>query len=146
VGYGLLRTYTDTLPPEPALELSFNYLGQVGQTLGAADDWRPSPTPRGPAEDPRAARPRLLDITAQVAEGRLVVGWTFSPGLHQRATVQRLAENYLEALRDLIAHCLRPDAGGFTPSDFPLADLNDETLDKLAGLIDEIDESQEFLV
>ncbi|HEU4326568.1 MAG TPA: condensation domain-containing protein, partial [Roseiflexaceae bacterium] len=146
VGYGLLREGTDALPPEPSFELGFNYLGQVEQTLGAADDWRPCPGPRGPSEDRRAARAHLLDLTAQVAGGRLLVGFTYSAAVHDEATVRRLADSYLAALRDLIAHCLSPDAGGFTPSDFPLAQLSDATLDTLANLIDEIDESQEFLV
>ena len=35
-------------------------------------------------------------------------------------------------LQSLIAHCL-DDAGGLTPSDFPLARLNRAQLDALAG-------------
>ncbi|HEU4326201.1 MAG TPA: condensation domain-containing protein, partial [Roseiflexaceae bacterium] len=131
VGYGLLREGTDALPPEPPSELGFNYLGQVDQTLGAAGDWRPCPGPRGPSEDRRAARAHLLDLTAQVVGGRLLVGFTYSAAVHDEATVRRLADSYLAALRDLIAHCLAPDAGGFTPSDFPLARLDQAALDRL---------------
>ncbi|GAB4108483.1 MAG: hypothetical protein OHK0022_59890 [Roseiflexaceae bacterium] len=131
VGYGLLREESDALPPEPPFELSFNYLGQVDQTLGADQGWTPSPSPRGAAEDRRAAREHLLDLTVQVAGGRLLAGFTYSPGLHEEATVRRLAESYLAALRELIAHCLSPEAGGFTPSDFPEMDVSQDELDSI---------------
>ena len=35
--------------------------------------------------------------------------------------------------RRSIAHCLSPEAGGFTPSDFPLAGLDQAALDRLLG-------------
>ncbi|GAB1537692.1 hypothetical protein NUACC21_03430 [Scytonema sp. NUACC21] len=37
----------------------------------------------------------------------------------------------MQALRGLINHCLAPDAGGYTPTDFPLAQLNDVQLEQL---------------
>jgi hypothetical protein len=36
----------------------------------------------------------------------------------------------MEALRELITHCQTPDAGGYTPSDFPLAQLDQDELDR----------------
>jgi non-ribosomal peptide synthase protein (TIGR01720 family) len=135
VGYGLLRSYTDTLPPEPALELSFNYLGQVDQTLGAAEGWVPVGEPAGAAQHPATPRSYLLDLTAQVRGGQLLVGWTYSPAIHDTATVQRLADGYLTALRDLIAHCLSPDAGGFTPSDFAEYEWDQTDLDDITAAI-----------
>ncbi|HEU4329131.1 MAG TPA: condensation domain-containing protein, partial [Roseiflexaceae bacterium] len=135
VGYGLLREGTDALPPEPPFELSFNYLGQVDQTLGAANDWTPVSEPVGPAQHPGTPRTYLLDVTAQVRGGKLLVGFTYSLGIHSTATVQRLAEAYLAALRDLIAHCLAPDAGGFTPSDFAEYQWDQTELDDITAAI-----------
>jgi hypothetical protein len=43
----------------------------------------------------------------------------------------------MEELRALIAHCLSPDAGGYTPSDFPLANLAQEQLNNLLTGLDE---------
>jgi hypothetical protein len=37
----------------------------------------------------------------------------------------------------LIAHCLSPEAGGYTPSDFPDIDLSQDELDKLLTKIGE---------
>jgi hypothetical protein len=39
-------------------------------------------------------------------------------------------------LQALIAHCQSPEAGGFTPSDFPLARLEAQTLNKLSALLE----------
>jgi microcystin synthetase protein McyA len=36
----------------------------------------------------------------------------------------------------LIEHCLSPDAGGYTPSDFPVAQLNQQELDDILAEID----------
>src|SRR5581483_5660207 len=45
----------------------------------------------------------------------------------------RLAEEMLQALRQIIDHCADPLAGGCTPSDFPLAQLHQADVDRLAG-------------
>jgi hypothetical protein len=42
-----------------------------------------------------------------------------------------VADGYLRALRELIAHCRKDGAGGYTPSDFPLAGLTQQELDAL---------------
>jgi non-ribosomal peptide synthase protein (TIGR01720 family) len=61
--------------------------------------------------------------------------WMYSGGLHGREMIEQLAEGYQEALRGLMEHCLSPEAGGYTPSDFPLAqasELDAEELDRIA--------------
>ena len=57
------------------------------------------------------------------------------PACTERATVERLAAGYLEALRELVAHCRDPQAGGYTPSDFALAGLDQDGLDALLSQI-----------
>ena len=39
--------------------------------------------------------------------------------------------NYVRSLEDIIDHCLSPEAGGYTPSDFPEVGLSKEALDEL---------------
>ena len=55
--------------------------------------------------------------------------------IERRSTIESIATHYLEALRSRITHCLSPEAGRFTPSDFPLANLDDQPFDKLARMI-----------
>jgi non-ribosomal peptide synthase protein (TIGR01720 family) len=51
--------------------------------------------------------------------------------LHRRATVEELASDFVEALRSLIAHCQSPEAGGYTPSDFPDVELSQADIEAL---------------
>ena len=51
--------------------------------------------------------------------------------MHARATIERLAQLYKEALQSLIEHCQSAQAGGYTPSDFPEANLSQDELDRL---------------
>jgi hypothetical protein len=61
----------------------------------------------------------------------LHMDWTYSAAIHRPETVEAVGAQFLAALRALIAHCQTADAGGFTPSDFPLAALTQETVDQL---------------
>jgi hypothetical protein len=47
----------------------------------------------------------------------------------------------MQALRALIAHCLAPEAFGYTPSDFPAAGLSQLDLDELFAQLQEEVES-----
>ena len=47
--------------------------------------------------------------------------------------IRGLAEEFAAQLRAFAEHCAGPDAGGCTPSDFPLAGLDQETVNRIAG-------------
>ena len=74
-----------------------------------------------------------LYIEGCIVEGQLQMSWSYNPTLHRSSTIEPLVQSFLQKLRALIAHCLSPDAGGFTPSDFPLAKLEQTALDNLAA-------------
>jgi non-ribosomal peptide synthase protein (TIGR01720 family) len=63
--------------------------------------------------------------------GQLQLNWTYSENVHRRATIEKLAQEFIKALQTLVAHCQSPEAGGYTPSDFPEADLSQVELDDL---------------
>ena len=67
---------------------------------------------------------------AEVRGDALTIEWHFSQDEHDEATIARLAESHLDGLKRLVAHCLSPAAGGFTPSDFPDAGLDQASLDE----------------
>jgi non-ribosomal peptide synthase protein (TIGR01720 family) len=132
LGYGLLRYTAGKLHDLPHAEISFNYLGQFDQAIGALPDgFRPAPDPRGPERSLCNRRSHLVDITGSIAGGRLHVQWAYSEGAHSRDAIGRVAEGFVDALRRIIAHCQSPEAGGYTPSDFPLAKLDQKRLDRL---------------
>jgi amino acid adenylation domain-containing protein/non-ribosomal peptide synthase protein (TIGR01720 family) len=130
LGYGALR-YGGS--PELAVEprISFNYLGQFD---AAADGLVRRLLPHaGGDHDPGQIRAHLLDVIGVVGGGRLELRWLYSAEVHHEETVARLAGELLANLRAIIAHGTRPGAGGCTPSDFPLAALDQSTVDQIAG-------------
>jgi non-ribosomal peptide synthase protein (TIGR01720 family) len=136
-GYGLLRylkgdaAIAERLRALPQPEVSFVYLGQLDQELSASSPFKLVLEASGPARSPRGSRSHLLEIVALVAEGCLRVDWSYSEQVHRRVAIEGLAQSFLEALRSLIVHCQSPEAGGFTPSDFPDIDLSQQELDEL---------------
>ncbi|MHC5825992.1 MAG: hypothetical protein ACYT04_61595, partial [Nostoc sp.] len=111
-------------------------LGQFDQGQGLKVDWKLAAESKGSNHSLKGDRSHLLDITARVVEGQLQVNWNYSRHVHQSSTVESLAQKYLEALLKLIDHCLSPEVGGYTPSDFPVANLNQQELDEILAEID----------
>ena len=145
LSYGALRHLVpdSALTKASAPRIGFNYHGQwdaentgasAGTGTGAGQGlYRAALSPAGRDTDPEQARPYLLDITGVVQGGRLELGWTYPPAVYDEAVVRDLAEQMCTALREIVAHCADPETGGRTPSDFPLAALNQAQLDRLIG-------------
>ncbi|KAM3115395.1 amino acid adenylation domain-containing protein [Phormidesmis sp. 146-33] len=141
IGYGILRylnqnEVTASLRDRPPASVKFNYLGQVDTIAAPTSLFAPAPESTGLGRSPQGNRRYLLDITAIVSEGQLHLRWDYSAEIYQRSRIEQLAQNYLTALRSLIAHCQSPDVGGYTPSDFPDAQLDQEDLDLLIAQLD----------
>jgi amino acid adenylation domain-containing protein/non-ribosomal peptide synthase protein (TIGR01720 family) len=135
-GFGLLRYLGDEavrqgLARSPRAGLVFNYLGQLDQVVEGSSLFRPARESAGPVRHPLQPRPYLLELSASVRGGRLSVAWIYSENRHLPSTIEALGRRFLEALQGLIAHCLSPAAGGYTPSDFPLARLDPRQLDRI---------------
>jgi len=141
IGFGLLRYLCQDdevnrqLTGMPSPQVLFNYLGQLDSILPSATVFRLRHAPTGwhGARNPRS---HVLEINTWIIGGRLQVSWTYSKNLHRLETIQHLATQYVATLEMLIDHCLSPEAGGFTPSDFPLAGLDQQQLDQLANILD----------
>ncbi len=135
LGYGALRYLTSDsgLAGDLSPQISVNYLGQwdaAGNPGGLYRDWVGG---LAPDVAPHSTRPHLLDVVGVVTDGQLQLSWTYSQNVHDEATIEWLASQTCEALRQIVAHCADPDAGGCTPSDFPLATLSQTQLDALLG-------------
>ena len=116
-------------------EIMFNYLGQTDLVLPSSSGWSPAPEDVGAERAPSVVRSHVLEIVAMVTGGQLQANWIYSRKIHDRETIDRLARNFIEILRALVRHCCAPASRGFTPADFPQAELNQKDLDKLAQLI-----------
>ena len=135
IGYGVLR-YLDgveTLRAQSAPDLVFNYLGQFDQVLAGSKLFGFAPESTGSWYGAQTARPHLLEVNCLVIDDALELRWSYSVAAHRRETIARVADAYVAALRAIIAHCTAPNVGGYTPSDFPLAGLDQGTLDRVAA-------------
>jgi non-ribosomal peptide synthase protein (TIGR01720 family) len=141
IGYGLLRYLSgdeevrNRFAALPQAEVSFNYLGQLDRVF-ASEVFKFVREESAAARSRRNRRSYLIDVVAQVRGGELHVEWVYSQAVHERETIERVAESYIRSLRKLIAHCLLPEAGSFTPSDFPEAELSQKDLDDLIAELD----------
>jgi amino acid adenylation domain-containing protein/non-ribosomal peptide synthase protein (TIGR01720 family) len=141
IGYGLLRYLSDDkeiaakLRELPQAEVIFNYLGQLDQVWSGSSLFLPAKESIGPAHSLKGSRRYLLEVNGFVVRSQFKLLWTYSKNVYKRATVKRLAQDFLQALRSLIAHCQSPEAGGYTPSDFQKARVNQKDLDQLLAQI-----------
>ncbi|MDF0674711.1 MAG: amino acid adenylation domain-containing protein [Nitrospira sp.] len=137
VGYGIVRYLTKHgleaagARPAPRVPVGFNYLGQFDAVATEESSFVLSTESVGKEHDPRNPMEYELDINASVVNGCLEVMWTYSRERYRSGTITSLATAYQRDLRRLIAHCLSTDAGGYTPSDFPNVDLEQDALDAI---------------
>ncbi|AFZ30327.1 amino acid adenylation domain protein [Gloeocapsa sp. PCC 7428] len=137
IGYSVLRylshdqQITETLNRISKAEVLFNYLGQFDQTFSQFSAFKFAQESSGLALSQRGQRSHLLEINALITNSKLRVNWAYSKNLHRQTTVKFIAEKFKEVLCELIAHCLSPEAGGYTPSDFPDVMLDENQLEKV---------------
>ncbi|MCI0399626.1 MAG: amino acid adenylation domain-containing protein [Chloroflexi bacterium] len=137
IGYGLLRYLRDDpalaqqLQALPQAQISFNYLGQFDQLLPPDSPFALTEESNGNSRSRQGRRPYLLQVNAQISGGRLRVNWTYSQNIHRPATVERLATEFLAALRTLIQDRPRPGESAMFSSDFPLVALEPKALQQV---------------
>ena len=138
LGFGVLR-YLGEAPVQQALKalpaprITFNYLGQFDGSFDNTPSglFVPSGLGAGANQDPQAPLGNWLTLNGQVYDDVFTLGWTFSLERFDVATVQHLADDYSAELQALIEHCCREENASLTPSDFPLASLDQAQLDQL---------------
>ncbi len=134
LGFGLLRWLGERpLAGLAAPEIGFNYFGQFDQLLGGLRYFEPASESVAASRARAGRRGYALEVNCGIAEGRFQMSWSYSEALHRRETIENVALAYLDELKQLIAFCGSDEAFGYTPSDFPLARLDDDRLDLLVG-------------
>jgi non-ribosomal peptide synthase protein (TIGR01720 family) len=111
--------------------VSFNYLGQLDQVLEEGGLFGAATEGVGRTQSEKNQRSYLLEINGAVRGGRLGMSWAYSEKVHRRETVERLAEGFVEVLRELIEHCRGMESREYTPSDFGLVNVSQGELDEL---------------
>jgi non-ribosomal peptide synthase protein (TIGR01720 family) len=142
IGYGVLKYLSKDGEIHQQFEnltkaqVSFNYLGQFDQVLSASGvlgevkEWK---TERSLVGD----RSHLLEISGLIRSQKLEMQFVYSEKIHQRDTIERLANGFMGALKSLIIHCQSSQDKGYTPSDFSAAQVSQEQLDKFLSKINQ---------
>jgi pristinamycin I synthase 2 len=157
VGFGVLRRLDPRTGPGLAAlgtpRFGFNYLGRLaaaGDTdwsavpdgEGFADATDPSGRtdsydPSGPTSGGAVRLPggHLIEVNSLTADGpdgpELSAEWSWAEGHFRTAEIRELADLWFSALYALIAHAATPGAGGRSPSDLPLAGLEQDEIEAL---------------
>ncbi|HFT8465342.1 TPA: non-ribosomal peptide synthase/polyketide synthase [Pseudomonas aeruginosa] len=147
LGFGALRYLGSAedraaLAALPSPRITFNYLGQFDGSFSADSSalFRPSADAAGSERDSDAPLDNWLSLNGQVYAGRLGIDWSFSAARFSEASILRLADAYRDELLALIEHCCAADVEGVTPSDFPLAGLDQRQLDALPLAAGEVED------
>jgi amino acid adenylation domain-containing protein/non-ribosomal peptide synthase protein (TIGR01720 family) len=138
VGFGLQRYLAEGAEAErirevPRPELSFNYLGQFDQFLTDSSLFAATQEPVGPLHGSLGRRNLLIEVNANVLGGQLELRWSYSENIHRRITIQQLAQSHLDALVSLINRRAVCKAFSSAASDYPLAQLDEQTLGRLGA-------------
>ena len=133
IGYGVLRYLRKDPEISEAWQtpvLIFNYLGQFDQTINEESQFKAAPENSGNEVSADEIRHHQLGFNGKVFAGKLQFTINYSHAQYHRETMEALAALVEDGLKRVIHHCLEPDAGSYTPSDFPLARIQQTQLDQ----------------
>ena len=166
LGFGLLRYLNPeaaaVLAGYPAPQVGFNYLGRFTaagleestgrepaggrESAGGREPvaWRPAGRVLGGSADPGLPAGHVLEVSGLVRDlpggPRLELSLGWAGQLLDEPQVAELARLWAAALAGLAAHAARPGAGGLTPSDLPLVQLDQDEVEGLEEIVREIEE------
>ncbi|MYT21471.1 peptide synthetase, partial [Streptomyces sp. SID7760] len=136
-GFGLLRHLNSRTGPDLAArgipQIGFNYLGRF--PMGGDAPWDAAPGHDFALDDADEGLPmaHAVEVNAAAHEGphglTLSATWTWAGNALPGPWVHDLAREWFTMLRAVVTHAGRPDAGGLTPSDVPLAQVSQADLD-----------------
>ena len=136
IGYGIQRygskdcEMVDKLKSKPSPQILFNYLGQIDLMLADSSMFcldRELELSRSPENE----RNYVFEINTFIFKGQLHVAWTYSKNSYTKATINKLSHRFIAFLQSIIDHCKSAETRGYTPSDFPDADLDQQELDDI---------------
>ena len=124
-------------------EISFNYLGRLDASNASADGealFSLAKEPLGPFSHGNNRRWHLLEMIAYIQNDEMHIKLFYNRRLYHHDTMIGFLDALANWLDVLTKHCLDPVAGRFTPSDFPLADADQDDLATLTRLLGESDD------
>jgi amino acid adenylation domain-containing protein/non-ribosomal peptide synthase protein (TIGR01720 family) len=115
----------------PRARVTFNYLGQFDQSFGPDALLSLAAEGSGPSQSEQAPLGNWLSVHGQVAGGQLALSIGYSREMYRTETIAALCAAYRRELELIVEHCTSGEAGGVSPSDFPLVEISQRELDAL---------------
>ena len=140
LGLELLRDSHPTAGPSfaegPQPQIAFSYVGRVSGDID--EDWGSSHEAAClfMGSNPEMPLDHLLEVSAVTtddhADGpRLAATWRWAAAHLDETDAQALADGWQRSLEALVRHVEQPNAGGHTPSDFPVTGLSQVDVEHL---------------
>ncbi|MEI8703605.1 LLM class flavin-dependent oxidoreductase [Pseudoalteromonas sp. B62] len=106
----------------------FNYIGQVDQAMGTDSIFSIADESAGNIISVKRQREHQLSIVGSVLEGQLTIAIGYNSKQYDHQMMTDLVEGIKSGLEQIVEHCQSDEAGCYTPSDFPLAQINAQEL------------------
>ncbi len=132
VGFGVLRDIIrdDEIRSLPTPTVNLNYVGRgIPSPADTVFRWTGTEPPESRHRGARL--PFAVEVLASIRSGELALECRFDSRSFGADRIREFAETAKTTLADLIDHCLAEGTGGYTPSDFPEAGLDQSELDEL---------------
>jgi len=142
LGYGLVRylhpdyQFRNVLETGPRAEIVFLFQGQIPRSKHADSPWQFYPGMAAGMRDAKQQRTHLIEVNVYVTE-TLNIEIGYCTGIHEASSINALADQYLEALRQFctMARDLESAAGNARELDLSLLDLSESDKAELVNLI-----------
>ncbi|MFE2258785.1 amino acid adenylation domain-containing protein [Streptomyces cyaneofuscatus] len=118
----------EAAPANPGT-IMFNYSGHL-ETQFQAEHFRAALGAAGEERSARQERSHDIELEVEVADGRLTFRWLYAPALHRRQTIESVARRCMSTIELLVRRGPEVRATR-VPSDYPLASVTREQLDRL---------------
>ncbi len=134
IGYGGLRYLKNAFGDIENPEIVFNFLGTKSTMV--PDHGIKTTTLTENLRDPRSERHYKLEINVHITDDRLQGTCSFGNNIHTTDTISLLMNDFKKRIQEIGAYCSQTENGGYTPSDFSEADISQDDLDSLLGLLE----------
>ncbi|MEM6612981.1 MAG: amino acid adenylation domain-containing protein, partial [Cyanobacteria bacterium P01_C01_bin.72] len=135
--YGIIKYLQDNqqLKQLTAAPISFNYLGQFNNLNTASSLFQLAPESTGNDWSRENKTSQAIAINCSVINSELQIIWNYNCKFFAEKTITNLTHNYLVNLQAIITHC-QTTTGEYTPSDFSLIDLEQNTINSIYNLVE----------
>ncbi|MBB5644623.1 non-ribosomal peptide synthetase [Pedobacter cryoconitis] len=137
IGFGVLKYIEKlvALQQKSAWNVVFNYLGQLDNMVSEQGEIGMANEQAGDSVADDYPLTDQLSVNTMIQGGELLLDWSYSTRHYDVASIDKLADLYMENLQNLIGHCAEQVLPAFTPFDYGLNGL--VTVNELDKFLDE---------